>query len=289
MRKSNKASQTAAPTMETVERPAHIDNGDAARSGATERSNQTSTQPEPSAGMAIADSALENVLPFIGTPNRKPDALDAIAATIADNIRAKVETMGTARQRLAEAYDLFKEGGDNETKAMEIANGAMSSLYQGRVNGYVTNEEVSAALGDVFGYKAKADGKPGRTPDGKGEHIRKRIVRAVQAFEYVNNPDGGSKFFDGMNRQKVATILNNVSNGDMTLNTAYERFADVKKEESEGPVSPAFNARTLAKIIDGLNELNAAEIIGADIGLQTVYVELRGAISHMAERLPKAA
>jgi hypothetical protein len=80
----------------------------------------------------------------------------------------KAAFMGDIRQKLAQVADA---AGDNEELSSEVeglAASAATRLFLARKAGTISGDELSGFLGDVFGYKPKADGTPGKTPAGAG-------------------------------------------------------------------------------------------------------------------------
>lgn len=189
--------------------------------------------------------------------NERTHAISQMAAE-------KHAIMGDVRQKLAEAADAYKQGLDVNGEAQAIADNAAGRLYKGRTAGVISADELSAILGDVFGYKLKTDGKPGKTPDGQGEAIRKRIVRAVQAFEHVNGRDGGAFFADlpkdasDEDGQTIQDVLDRISEGETSLFTAYDRFAAIKKASQEARIPMAFDPKKIAAITESLSNVTTA-------------------------------
>lgn len=289
MRKTNN-SQPRNATVTTRRNPS--DNGDGERGTVNARTNQTTTQTVSDPAMAIADSALEaasNVAHIAPGKGRRKSLINAAAMEVSKSVQDKVQLMGQARQRLAEAFDLFMQGNDKAKEAQESANKAAIALYQGRTSGAVTADELSGALGDVFGYKAKSDGSPGKTPDGQGEAIRKRVVRAVQAFEYGQGEEA-SRFFDGLPRDDINGLLNGLEHGTRSIFTLYEDLADLRKKANEGqkPAS-AFDPKAIAKLIDALSEEGAAQHFVDSPALVRVYGELINAINFVDEQAAELA
>lgn len=209
---------------------------------------------------------LADIAPQGGT---KANVFTNAAAEVSKAVAAKVQLLSSARQRLAEASDYYNSGDSFTREATAVADKAAALLYQGRTNGTLSAEEVSAALGDVFGFKMKADGKPGKTPDKQGEHIRKRVVRAVNAMEYVTNGDGG-RFFEGLPENEIAGILNGLEGGAVSIWSAYDMFADVKKAHAI-KTEAAFNPAAIAKIVEALTGETAGEIVRASPALVAAY------------------
>ena len=139
------------------------------------------------------------------------------AAERAKIVAAKAECSGIARQSLAEANDFYNQGAGSTLVANQAASVAAKRLIQGQTDGLFDKNEVNAILGDIFGYKPKADGTPGKTPDGYGEAIRKRIVRLVSAIDHVETVSksdysddtfqSAEKFFCGVPADELEEIV----------------------------------------------------------------------------------
>lgn len=270
------------------------------------RQNQTTTQPESPALAAIGDGDAAAKIAHLPPAKGKRMGMFAQHQTIvSETVANKIATTQTVRQRLAEAYDLFREGGEKAEEGRKIADEASVSLYQGRATGALSTEEVSGLLGDIFGYKPKADGSPGKTPDGQGEAIRKRVVRAAQAKQHLLTGDGGS-FFEGLDGksetnpegkfgvQSFEDVMNKLDRGDVSIWTVYDVIGDIRNHNREG-VPAAFNPKTIAKIVEGLTDDvdAAATAIGSNPGLVTAYAALMDALRVIdeagAEPVRKAA
>jgi hypothetical protein len=226
---------------------------------------------------------------------KKPNNIFAIqAAKVSEQVSLKLTMMQTARQQLAHANDLFAEGEGKSKEATEIADEAAMTLYQGRTDGVVSADEVSGALGDVFGYKAKSDGKPGKTPAGQGEAIRKRVVRATAAYDHLNGGDGG-RFFEGLTADSttadgltLADVVHNVGTGAMSIWTAYEKFAEIKREHTV-KTDIAFDAKRIAGIVGSLSEEGAADTLRNMPELIAAYgalIDVLNVVGEAAAKVP---
>lgn len=226
------------------------------------------------------------VVSIKGAGTRK-SIFDQSRDTATDNARDKMAVMGVVRQGLAEAADLFKAGTDSEKQAVEVASKAALALYQARADNLVTPAEVSAALGDEFGYKPKTDGTPGKTPAGQGEAIRKRIVRAASAHDYVMNGDGG-KFFEGLPADEVNSILASMETGDIGFWAAYEAFAELKRDNAVKTI-PAFNHKHIAGLVDALSEKGATDNFKNNPELVATYAALIDILRIVGEKIAEDA
>ena len=202
--------------------------------------------------------------------------------TVAKDIAAKADLLSLAKQRLAHAADLFADGKAKNGEAAEVANTGALPIYQGRIAGLFSNAEVSAVLGDIFGYKPKSNGEPGKTPAGEGEALRKRIVRAVAAFEYSTGQDDGGKFFAGLPADEIEQVCLELDRGHISLFTAYERFADIRKEHT-ARTEQAFNPKHIESLCDSLAKPEAVSIIKGNPELLSAYAALAAMIAAIGE------
>jgi hypothetical protein len=227
--------------------------------------------PKPTAKGTANDNA--NPAAPVGTqPGEKPapivpvsklNVFERAAADISRAVLDKMAVMGTIRQQLAEANDYFRQGEGKSAEGQRVADTAAFKLYQARTTGVITSEEVSASLGDAFGFKMK-DGPngtkvPGKTPDKQGEAIRKRVVRAVAAAEYVTNGEGGT-FFQGLPEDDIASVVAALEADQMSIWTAYEAFAEIKREH-QTRTDIAFDYKKIAAITETLSKDGSANVV----------------------------
>ncbi len=275
--------KTTQPTMTLAERPANIDNGEANRSGPTDRENQTSTQPEPT-GTGVLGEGVSGEIASLRPIGSRTNVFNSISREMTAKAAAKMQHLGEARQRLAEAKEYADKGEEFTGEARETAASAIALLYQARVNGEISNEEVSSCLGDCFGYKPKKDGKPGKTPAGLGEPIRKRVVRLVQAYQHAtaDGDEDVSTFFKGMDKGDVAQILNEVDNGNATGWQAYDRFAEMKRE-GNNRVNPAFDPKRILAMAATLTENGSMDELIANPAVWEAYATLSNVLRVIGE------
>lgn len=290
-RKGNRSSQpTLQPTTgetQTVlsERPAHIDSGDAARGAVESRSNQTVTQPEPSPAVTALGDKVISMRPPKGSRN---DIFEQRRESLSERGALKHQSSSQARQLLAEAADLYREGGDKAKEGKKVADKAAVLLFTARSSNAMAADEISTILGDTFGWKPKGGGdepvKGGdptasKTPFGQGEAIRKRVVRAVQAHEFV---EGGepSKFFDGLPKDKVADVLTRVRNNDLSIWSAYDTLGEIKRDAAT-KVHPAFDPKRVAQFVEALSEPGAAQHFVNNPALTDAYLAMRDMLTEV--------
>lgn len=201
-------------------------------------------------------------------------------ATVGQSVVNKQAFLGDIRQRLAQVADESKAHGEHAQETEALADTSGTRLYQARVAGVITQDELNGLLGDVFGYKPKQDGTPGKTPAGMGELIRKRVVRAVQGTDFISGGDGG-RFFETMDPAEVAPVIasigrtkknekgETVSDG-ISLWMAWKKLGDMK---SQGTVRLpfAFDPKKILSLTESLSEAGAREKLMGNPSLLKAY------------------
>jgi hypothetical protein len=239
---------------------------------ATQAASSAAVQDMSPETATVIASETATILTLEPGKGQRKSLMASVASENAQNALRKVQALQIAKQHLAEASDLYNEGSDKSQEATGVASKAALTLYQGRADGVLSDDEINAALCDVFGRKPKQDGTPGRTPAGQGEGIRKRVVRAVKAWEYVTDGDGGS-FFNDLPTQEVQDVLDNIE--EVGLFGAYERFAKVRKDHMTR-VEPAYDPKRIAGLADALSNdiAMSAEMFATNPALLAAYTAL---------------
>lgn len=225
---------------------------------------------------------------------QRPNAFAIRQSETGSVVADKLQLLGSIRQRLAEAVDLDNQGGAKAKEAENIADSQSIRLYQARLQtGGLDANEVSGMLGDVFGYKPKQDGTPGKTPAGLGESIRKRVVRLVGAAEFVTGGEGGA-FFNGLDPTaevlvaensppiSIVGILDRVEarakdpegKAGMSLYTAFDKLADIRKASLAPRPAPWLDPKHVASLVGKLREPGAIAVLMDTPGLETAYSAL---------------
>lgn len=293
----------------TQSRPAHIDNGDEARGVTNARGNQNTKQPEPAvtltgatpAGVAPKSAAIVDLdsmyLSRRGNGIRK-SLLASASAAVEGKIAEKITVIQVAKQRLAEANDLYAEGDTKADEARTMSDQAALPLYQARRDDLLSAAELSSVLGDIFGFKQKGKGNlspvPGahpeasKTPFGKGEEIRKRIVRAAQAAEYVaTKGEADVAMFEGVPVDMVAEVLDSIgAENGISLFTAFDKLAKLK--DKSAAVEAAFDPQKVARFAETLAKAEAVNIFRSSPALQLAYANLVN-ILHVVDEAAVAA
>lgn len=237
----------------------------------------------------LSTAAAEKIDGMAPGKGKRANIFTQASTQVQAQVAEKVTLVSQAKQSLAHAADLYNEGNDKAKEATEIADKAAVSLYQARVKGLASGEEVSAILGDVFGFKQKKDGSPSKTPDGQGEAIRKRVVRAVQAAEHINNGDGG-RFFEGLSEDSaaedgttLAEVVAALEAGNTSIWTAYEKFAEIKRAHMV-KTNAAFDPKRIAALVESLSEEGAAKVIASAPALVAAYGALIDVLQVVGEQ-----
>lgn len=252
---------------------------------------------------APSPTPAENV-PATPVPASKGNFWAKREKIVTEMVSDKMAIMGDVRQSLEHARQLYSEGGNKANEAQEIAGSAAKRLYQARVEGSVSNDEISATLGDIFGYKVKGGVQAGATPTnagvpkdytvagkavasktpwGPGEAIRKRINRASEAAEYVGG-DSTITFFAGLPVEEIADVLDGIEEGGFGLWSAYDKFAKIKSEHATR-VEMAFDPKKIGTIVGALAEEGAAAKLLANPELVAAYQGLVEVLNILGETL----
>jgi hypothetical protein len=206
-----------------------------------------------------------------------------VNAGAGQTVQQKQAFMGDIRQKLAQVADEAQQNGAEAAETEQLAGTCATRLYFARRNGTITGDELTGLLGDVFGYNPKADGTPGKTPSGTGGAIRKRIVRALQGWDFVNGGDGG-RFFETMSTDDVAPVINSIGRtktvmeGDKEVVVpdgpsvwiAYKMLGDLKSR-STVRIEFAFDPKKIAGLTEKLSEAGARDVLLNNPSLVKAY------------------
>jgi len=240
--------------------------------------NTTATAPAPQ----MTETAAKATATVAGNPKRKP-LVKLVTRNPAKEAEQKLTLLGTVRQQLAEVADAAREAealqlqnaaGDTLNRTTELAAKAAIVLYQGQRDGTLSKDEVNAALLDAFGAKPKADGNPGKTPKGAGEAIRKRVVRMIDAHDYVANGNV-SAFTKGLPKKEVEQLVSSVDSGGLSIWSAYDGLGKLRSKTKGETVHPAFDPKRVAALVEALGQDGAPNAIGDNAGLQAAHIALR--------------
>lgn len=222
-------------------------------------------------------------------------------ATVPKVAAAKVQLLQDARKAFSEAAQLADKGDDQEAKAVEISNRGGLMLYTGLASGIVSRAEVTAILGDEFGWKGKGnkvgqrvtsaepDATRGTTPYGLGNQLRQRIVRAHNAHLFVSGrEDDAGAFFDGLTPDIVQPIVNEYTGEDGSLWALYKHLAEAKSNATGVRPKDAFNPKKIAAIVATLGENmeRTVEMFG-NASLFNAYDSLYRMLGEIDRQLPE--
>lgn len=208
------------------------------------------------------------------------------AHEVSQKAALKLELRDKAKAALEEAKGIYAEGNDKAKNANDIASKGAIILYDLQTSGMMNKEEVSSLLGQVYGFKEKKDGTPSKTPNGKGEDIRKRVVRAVAAKAYSDGLD--DPYFAGVDRNDVYSAIHNMVMGENSIWTTYDQIGQLVKEAKEAPAPLHLNPEKLMKLIDELKKPETAIAVSQSDTLTSAYAELQLALAMLDQMVTKA-
>lgn len=256
------SNEVAATETVIQERPASIDNGNEARGEVNARENQTRTQPEPVTPLT------DNVAAILANRDgrKSPPRMKRRNAEHGEAEKA-FQLASAAKQKMAEAADLYLKGLGQTEEAKQAADDAALALYQLRVHNRISADQVTDILGSTWGFKKKGAGngnirlkagdkEASATPWGHGEAVRKRVVKAVQAHAFVNDAADASEFFKPLPKNEVKAVLDRIGaeeNG-ISIWRAYDAFGELAKavKEDQVRVARALDPKHIASLIDQL-------------------------------------
>lgn len=268
----------------------------------------TNTKKAAKSDQTGATSAAQDNVPEAPIPFPQPtlsaglgtrlSPLEETTRKMSERTAMKVTTLQEAAQLLAEAKDLYNEGASSAKDAAKVANRAALLIVQSRAIGALTVADVNAKLGDIFGYKPKS-GKgdlplpanhpdAGKTPHGQGEVIRKRIVRAVQAVQFVEGNIDDTPFFAGLSPNStdkddnftLEGVVTAMMEGKLPIFTAYDRMSAIKSA-GRTRLDSAFDPKAIAKIVASLSGAAAVEAWLGSPALREEYATLLAVISEV--------
>lgn len=214
--------------------------------------------------------------------------------------KEKVTLLSAAKQKLAMADGLYKAGLSKAEEAETASAEAANSLYQARAKNIASFEEITALLGDVFGFRKKGDANsrvdPGSpdasaTPFGKGEYIRKRVIRLTKTREYLST-GRGDRFFSSVPEENaeefqkaISEITKRLDAGEISPFTAYDQIANARKEAlgDRQTIPPAFDPKKVAAMVEALRAPDALKKLEANEALAAAYDSLFEAMNMLLE------
>lgn len=198
-------------------------------------------------------------------------------AVLDGKLQAKLAIITDAKQALARAKDTIADAKALAAEADRINGETATKLYQARRDDILPDAELSAVLGDIYGYKiVPSTGKPSKTPDGAGETIRKKVRYAVAAYEAFTGGPVTKSFaeYPADKIEDAKVILASLDAGKIGVYTAAEQIADLRKE-ARTTVEKAFDPKHIRDLVDILGREGAADKVRASADLIDAYARLK--------------
>lgn len=210
------------------------------------------------------------------------------AAVLTEHVQNKVQLIQKTENALADVLSLAgdrDQSEEHERKLAEASGRAAFLLYSGLTTGIFSRDETSDLLGRTFGWKTKQNGEQSKTPFGQGETIRKRVIRAADAFSYVNSNAEPKAFFEPLDRSEVRSMLNEMEGGSLSIWQFYKDLSEMKADVSGTRPKPAFDPKRVLAIAGALSEniANSVEAFHNTPGLFAAYRGLFQTISTIGE------
>ena len=266
------------------------------------QSQQNITAEGASTVGAMSEETAEKVVSIGKAKGQRSNRFEREDVAITQAAATKTQLLADARKSFHEAAQLAAKGADSEGKAAEVANRGGILLFRGRISGVLSPDEVSAVLGDEFGWKgrgvksgqrvtsAEPDATRSATPFGVGEAVRKRVVRAVGAHNFVNgNTEAAGAFFKPLAVETVQPLLNAVTQEGGNLWTLYDKLAAAKNEAAGTRPKLAFDAKRIASITATLGENigHSVEMMQSNPGLFDAYLGLYRMLGVIGREMPE--
>lgn len=193
----------------------------------------------------------------------------------------KVQLLQDATDALVEANEIYQKAGAATQEGNDKAAVGALALYKAEAEGITSKAETSEILGKVFGFKVSATtGKTSKTPDGQGEAIRKRVVRAVNAFQHVTGNEP-VEYFKAVERDSLRAVIERVEDGSLSIWSAYDEMGKLVNEARDENQPLHLSPEKLAKLINKLTDTDTAVVVAKSEGLQHAYAALSAAIAEL--------
>lgn len=196
-------------------------------------------------------------------------------AAIREAIKDDITTL------IAESEKLEGDTQEIETTLRELQSRPADRLFRALIGQYFTMPEVNALLLGAFGPKITSTGKESKTPQGKGEVIRKRVVRAYQATSYCLDPESDCpKFLEGVDMETITPIVSDLisETPSQSVFTVYDVLGSLKEKEK---VPSHLNANAILKLAKAIVE--NAGTIADDAKALEAYAGLHEALGKLWE------
>lgn len=236
------------------------------------KATETVAQEEQSAVAAMGRAAMGMV------ESETPKALD-LGATLSARMTQKRQVTEQAKALLSEAIALEGNASAASNAVSETQGKAINILAQGVIAGLLDKPQVSAMLGDTYGYKTKADGTPGKTPDGAGSTLRKRVVTLAEAYDYVNGNIAEAdkpRWMADKTPEMLAPIVTQWLEGNLS---PWQAYKDATERDSKPSVALPFDHAKLLKLCEALGDDTTLAAIRANPALVEVYTAIATAFN----------
>jgi len=198
---------------------------------------------------------------------------------LSDSAKARL----AVKNKLAEEAKALKEAEDTQRDNVgKLTNSFLRDSAIAIVNGVLTRDELSAILGQVYGFKVKPQsGEPSKTPDGTGNSHRKRIILLAEAGKIAASLEAGlpiheenkPKAFQGIDNEAIAEIARRcLEQGSLSPSSAYKALTELKPRENK-PIWQ--NTNKLGEIIAALSNPDCLKVILDNEGLREAYARIR--------------
>ena len=242
---------------------------------------KTNTMAAP---LAIEEAPTPSIVSAMKPKGKPISIIDILAAENSEASVGKTATMQEARQLLARFVEMTEDSGHITREAATLSGRASFLLTVALSEGHISETDVTGAMGDVFGYVAKKDGTPGKTPNKEGSAIQKRVFRANGLATFVaTGGKSGDGFFSGMSLtsstggnspRTVLDIYEGMKAGTIPVFSAYKYLQDVKSN-NRPKASPTFDAAKVNAMVKDLGSLDVSvEAILSNAQLRGAYVAL---------------
>lgn len=220
--------------------------------------------------------------------------MNDIVKRLADKAAARELAKSQLDELMTAEGALETAANDTANELQELQNKPAETLFKAYLGGLFLLPEVNSILIDAFGAKVTSTGKTSKTPMGKGEVIRKRVVRAYQATSFALDPESERpKFLEGVELDAILPIVNDLisEKPERSLFTAYDDLGALKVKE---PIPSFLNATAILKQAKAITE-NAGtiaehpEAVEAYGALQAALQTLQGVLDMVGAASEKAA
>jgi hypothetical protein len=185
-------------------------------------------------------------------------------------IAAKLDALSAAKSYLFASASNDETANYQASEASEHSEKAGAILYRAYASGLITRAEITSAIADVFGYEPKKDGTPGASPKkGRGQDIRKRIVRCADAFDYVSGK-GSTDWISVIPKDELIPHLESLAGDKPKLFGTYAAIGELHKANVTAKLQ-AFDAKHIAKLVDQLCKDDAKATIEKNDTLSSAY------------------